>query len=154
MGVVYKARDTHLDRFVAIKILPADKVADTNRKQRFVQEAKAASALSHPNIIHVYDISESGGVDFIAMEYVPGKTLDRLIPRHGMPLGEALKYAAQIADALSAAHSAGIVHRDLKPANVIIAENGSAKVLDFGLAKLLERTTEADDTTRTVKQSV
>ena len=106
MGVVYKARDTHLDRFVAIKILPADKVADTSRKQRFVQEAKAASALSHPNIIHVYDISESGGVDFIAMEYVPGQSLARLIGRPGITLDDTLNRAIQIADALAAAHGA------------------------------------------------
>jgi len=84
MGVVYKARDTHLDRFVAIKVLPAEKVADPERKKRFVQEAKTASALNHPNIIHIYDIDQQEGIDFIAMEFVPGKTLDQLIPRHGM----------------------------------------------------------------------
>ena len=115
MGVVYKARDTHLDRFVAIKVLPPEKVADAGRKARFVQEAKAASALNHPNIVTVHDISSDGGTDFIAMEYVAGKTLDRLIPRNGMQLGEALKAAAQIADALARAHQAGIIHRDLKP---------------------------------------
>src|SRR5512132_2037357 len=84
MGVVYKARDTHLDRFVAIKVLPPEKVADPERQRRFVQEAKAASALNHPNIVHVYDITSDGGVDFIAMEYVAGKTLDQVIPRKGM----------------------------------------------------------------------
>lgn len=136
MGVVYKARDTHLDRYVALKVLPAEKVADPDRKRRFVQEAKAASALNHPNIIHVYDIDQAEGTDFISMEYVDGKTLDRLIPRNGMPLAEALKYAVQIADALAAAHAAGIVHRDLKPANVMVTEKGLIKVLDFGLAKL------------------
>ena len=83
MGVVYKARDTHLDRFVAIKVLPAEKVADPERKQRFVKEAKAASSLNHPNIITIYDISQAEGVDFISMEYIAGKTLDQLIPRHG-----------------------------------------------------------------------
>src|SRR5215471_1647577 len=88
MGVVYKARDTHLDRFVAIKVLPAEKVADPERKKRFVQEAKTASALNHPNIIHIYDIDQQEGIDFIAMEFVPGKTLDQLIPRHGMRLIE------------------------------------------------------------------
>src|SRR5512139_2165753 len=87
MGVVYKARDTHLDRFVAIKVLPAEKVADPDRKRRFVQEARAASALNHPNIIHIYDIDQVEGVDYIAMEYVPGKTLDQLIPRKGLRLG-------------------------------------------------------------------
>jgi serine/threonine-protein kinase len=136
MGVVYKARDTHLDRYVALKVLPAEKVADPDRKRRFVQEAKAASALNHPNIIHVYDIDQAEGTDFISMEYVDGRTLDKLIPPKGMPLDEALKYADQIADALAAAHAAGIVHRDLKPANVMVTEKGLIKVLDFGLAKL------------------
>src|SRR5262244_4084306 len=116
MGVVYKARDTHLDRFVALKILPPEKVADPDRKRRFVQEAKAASALNHPNIVHIYDIDQQEGIDFIAMEFVPGKTLDQLIPRHGMRLNESLKVSVQMADALAAAHAAGIVHRDLKPA--------------------------------------
>src|SRR5262244_2275562 len=122
MGVVYKARDTHLDRFVAIKVLRAEKVANPERKQRFVQEAKTASSLNHPNIITVYDIGEAEGVDFISMEYVTGKTLDRLIPRRGMRLNEALKYAAQIADGLARAHSAGIIHRDLKPGNIMVNE--------------------------------
>ena len=138
MGVVYKARDTHLDRFVAIKVLPPEKVADPDRKRRFVQEAKAASALNHPNIVTIHDIDQADGTDFIAMEYVDGKTLDQLIPRKGMRLNEALKYAVQIADALAAAHAAGIVHRDLKPANVMVTEKGLVKVLDFGLAKLTE----------------
>jgi len=136
MGVVYKARDTHLDRYVAIKVLTAEKVADPDRKRRFAQEAKAASALNHPNIIHVYDIDQAEGTDFISMEFVDGKTLDQLIPPKGMPLSETVKYAVQIADALAAAHTAGIVHRDLKPANVMATEKGLIKVLDFGLAKL------------------
>jgi len=104
MGVVYKARDTHLDRFVALKILPAERVADSERKRRFVQEAKAASSLNHPHIVTIYDIVEVDGLHFIAMECVEGKTLDQLIPRHGMRLKEALKIAVQIADALAAAH--------------------------------------------------
>src|SRR5512136_2704411 len=112
MGVVYKAHDTHLDRFVAIKVLPPEKVADPDRKQRFVQEAKAASALNHPNIITIHDIDQTEGIDFISMEFVAGKTLDQLIPRHGMPLSEALKCAVQIADAVARAHGAGIIHRD------------------------------------------
>ena len=148
MGIVYKARDTHLDRFVSIKVLPAEKVADPERKRRFVQEAKAASALNHPNIVHVYDIDQSEGTDFIAMEYVDGKTLDQLIPRKGMRLSNTLKYAVQIADALATAHTAGIVHRDLKPANVMVTEKGLVKVLDFGLAKLTERV-ESDETRTT-----
>ena len=149
MGVVYKARDTHLDRFVAIKVLPAEKVADPERKQRFVKEAKAASSLNHPNIITIYDIGQAEGVDFIAMECVIGKTLDQLIPRHGMRLNEALKCAVQIADALARAHAAGIVHRDLKPGNIMVNEHGLVKVLDFGLAKL----TEAAPTARTTPRA-
>jgi Tol biopolymer transport system component/tRNA A-37 threonylcarbamoyl transferase component Bud32 len=138
MGVVYKARDTHLDRIVAIKVLPSEKVADAERKERFVREAKAASSLNHPNIVTIYDIGQADGIDFIAMEYVAGKTLYLLIPRHGMRLNETLKYAIQIADALARAHSAGIVHRDLKPGNIMVNENGLVKVLDFGLAKLTD----------------
>jgi serine/threonine protein kinase/Tol biopolymer transport system component len=152
MGVVYKARDTHLDRFVALKILPAEKVADPDRRRRFVQEAKAASALNHPHIVTIYDIDEADGVHFIAMEYVDGKTLDQLIPRHGMRLNEALKVAVQLADALAAAHEAGIVHRDLKPGNLMVTEKGQVKVLDFGLAKLTEKLpTGAEDATLTAK---
>jgi eukaryotic-like serine/threonine-protein kinase len=139
MGVVYKARDTHLDRLVAIKILPADKVADHDRRRRFSQEAKAASALNHPGIVTIHDITQHEGIDFIAMEFVPGRTLDRVIPRHGLGLKETLDYAVQIAEALAAAHAAGIVHRDLKPANVIVTDHGRIKVLDFGLAKLIDR---------------
>ncbi len=138
MGVVYKARDTHLDRFVAIKVLPPERVADPERKRRFVQEAKAASALNHPNIVTVHDITSDAGRDFIVMEYVAGKTLDQLIPRKGMRLSEALKIAVQIADALAKAHRAGVVHRDLKPGNVMVTEDSLVKVLDFGLAKLAE----------------
>ncbi len=138
MGVVYNARDTHLDRSVALKVLPPEAVAYVERKRRFIQEAKAASALNHPNIITIYDISQADGIDFIAMEFVAGKTLDRRIGRRGLPLGEALKYGAQIADALEKAHNAGIVHRDLKPANVMVSDEGRVKVLDFGLAKLMQ----------------
>src|SRR4029077_19043797 len=129
MGVVYKARDTRLDRYVALKVLPPEKVSNPERKRRFTQEAKAASALSHPNIVHIYDIDRAGSTDFIAMEFVPGKTVDRLIPPHGMQIGAALKYAVQIADALARAHSAGIVHRDLKPGNIMVNEQGLVKVL-------------------------
>ena len=152
MGVVYKARDTHLDRFVAFKVLASEKVADPDRKRRFVQEAKAASALNHPNIIHVYDIDQADGTDFIAMEYVEGRTLAQLIPRRGMQLGEALKYAVQIADALARAHGAGIIHRDLKPSNIMVDEHGLVRVLDFGLAKLTEAAPSGgDETTRTAE---
>jgi Tol biopolymer transport system component/tRNA A-37 threonylcarbamoyl transferase component Bud32 len=154
MGVVYKARDTHLDRFVAIKVLPPERVADPERKRRFVLEAKAASALNHPNIVTVHDIDHSDGIDFIAMEYVEGRTLDELIGRKGLKLSEALKYAIQIADALAKAHGAGIVHRDLKPGNVMVTPDGRAKVLDFGLAKLTETAPAAsEDPTVTERKS-
>src|SRR3954452_2849080 len=115
MGVVYQARDNHLDRLVAIKLLPPDRMADPERKRRFVQEAKSASALNHPNIIVVHDIFSENGTDFMVMEYVVGKTLEQMIPLKGMPLNDALKIAIQVADALARAQSAGIVHRDLKP---------------------------------------
>src|SRR5438105_12652816 len=118
MGEVFRARDTRLHRTVAIKILPHDKVADPERKRRFLQEARAASALNHPNIITVHDIANDSGVDYLVMEYVPGKSLDKLITPKGLPLAEVIGYAAQIAGALTAAHAAGIVHRDIKPANV------------------------------------
>jgi len=153
MGVVYKARDQHLDRFVAIKVLPPEKVADPERKRRFVQEAKAASALNHPNIVHVYDIDQQDGVDYIAMEWVEGITLGEAIGHKGLKLGEALKYAVQIADALAKAHAAGIVHRDLKPGNVMVTADGRVKVLDFGLAKLAEAAATPDDETRTAQPS-
>ena len=136
MGVVYKAQDTHLDRFVALKVLPHEKVADPERKQRFVQEAKAASALNHPNIVTIHDIDTADGVTFMAMEFVKGETLDRLIRGRGIALNETLKHAVQIAEALTAAHAAGIIHRDIKPANIMVTETGTVKVLDFGLAKL------------------
>ena len=137
MGVVYKGLDTHLDRSVAVKILPPESVADLERRRRFSQEAKAASALNHPNIITVYDISNTDGVDFIAMEYVEGRTLDQVIGHRRMPLKQVFGYATQIADALGKAHAAGIIHRDLKPSNIMITSEDKVKVLDFGLAKLV-----------------
>ncbi len=138
MGEVYRARDTRLGREVAVKVLPAERMADEHRRARFVQEARAASALNHPHIVTVHDIASAEGTDFIVMELVPGKTLDALIPRHGMRLGEVLRIAIPLADALAAAHGAGIVHRDLKPANVMVTPEGVVKVLDFGLAKLTQ----------------
>jgi serine/threonine protein kinase len=138
MGVVYKARDTHLNRFVALKMLPPDRVADPARKARFVQEAKAASALNHPNIVTIHDISSDSGIDFLVMEYVAGRPLDRLLGHRGFPLRDGLAYAIQIADALAAAHEAGIVHRDLKPGIIMVTDKGHVKLLDFGLAKLTE----------------
>jgi Tol biopolymer transport system component/predicted Ser/Thr protein kinase len=154
MGVVYKALDAHLDRPVAVKVLPADRVADAERKRRFVQEAKAASALNHPNIVTVYDITSDQGLDFIVMEFVEGQTLDRLIGRRGMKLNEALGLAVQVADGLTRAHAAGIVHRDLKPTNVIVTPDGRVKILDFGLAKLVENAEpEAAGPTMTMKEA-
>ena len=138
MGVVYKARDTRLKRSVAIKVLPADQVSDPERKRRFILEARAASALNHPNIITIHDIGREGRIDFVVMEYVAGKTLEQLIPRKGLRLNETLKLSIQMADALAKAHSAGIIHRDLKPTNVMVTDEGLVKVLDFGLAKLTE----------------
>jgi Tol biopolymer transport system component/predicted Ser/Thr protein kinase len=152
MGEVYKARDNHLDRTVAIKVLPLEKVTDPDRIRRFTQEAKAASALNHPNIVTIYDIDTADGVTFIAMEYVKGKTLDRLIRGKRTPLNENLKNAVQIADALAAAHNAGIIHRDIKPANIMVSETGQVKLLDFGLAKLTEPSESAEEqATRTMK---
>src|SRR5207245_1059974 len=136
MGIVYKGWDTHLDRPVALKVLPAQAMTDPERKRRFIQEAKSASALNHPNIVTIYDVDCVDGVDFIAMEYIDGETLDRRIGPHGMRLNVALKYAAQVADALTRAHAASIVHRDLKPGNIMIDKHDQVKVLDFGLAKL------------------
>ncbi len=161
MGVVYRALDTHLDRYVAIKVLRPEAVADPQRKRRFVQEAKAASALNHPNIITIHDISTDHGVDFIVMEHVRGKSLDQLVAARGRAKGlglrEALQYAVQIADGLAKAHAAGIVHRDLKPGNVMVTEDGLVKVLDFGLAKLTEPAGEPageEEETETVRAEV
>lgn len=152
MGVVYEARDSHLDRAVAFKVLPPDTMSNPARRQRFVQEAKAASALNHPHIVTIYDIDSSEGVDFISMELVRGRSLEQLLARGPLRLQDALKYGVQIADALAAAHAAGIVHRDLKPGNIMIGERGDVKVLDFGLAKLTgENGVSEDSETRTVR---
>ena len=138
MGEVYKARDTRLNRFVAMKVLPAGMAGDLEHRRRFVHEAQAASGLNHPNIITIYDIVNDGNTQYMVMEYVSGRTLLELVPKDGLPVPEAIQYAAQMADALGAAHTAGIIHRDLKPANVMITGAGLVKVLDFGLAKLIE----------------
>src|SRR6476646_3149026 len=138
MGVVYRARDTRLGRIVAVKILPPEALAKPDRKLRFIQEARAASSLNHRNIVTIYDIDSCEGTDFIAMEYVPGKTLGARIGRNGLKIGDVLKLSVQIADAIATAHAAGIIHRDLKPSNIMVTDNSVAKVLDFGLAKLTE----------------
>lgn len=136
MGEVYRARDTRLDRAVALKILPAEVTADAERMRRFVREAKAAGALNHPNVATIYEIGEAEGVSFIAMEYVEGHTLAARINGHPLKVGEIVEIGAQIADALDEAHGKRITHRDLKPANVMLNERGQVKVLDFGLAKI------------------
>ena len=151
MGIVYQARDSHLDRLVAIKVLPPDKFADPQRQARFVQEAKAASALRHPNIVTIHDIARDAGHDFIVMEHVAGKTLSQLIGRRGLKLQDAVRYAIQTADALACAHAAGIVHRDLKPANIMVDEHEVVRVLDFGLAKLTQTEAGEDVPTETMR---
>src|SRR5580658_3889898 len=136
MGMVYKARYTQLGRFVAIKVLIPASGESSDRRARFLQEARAASSLNHPNIITIHDIVAVGSGDCIVMEFVRGQTLGDVLGAGAVPVVDSLKYAIQIADALAAAHGIGIVHRDLKPANVMVTPEGLAKVLDFGLAKL------------------
>jgi len=136
MGVVYRAEDIRLRRFVALKFLPEEIAKDAQALARFRREAQAASALSHPNIVVLYDISMDSGTDFLVMEYVQGQTLENLIPSDGLPFDMVTEYGVQIASALAAAHSAGIVHRDIKPANIMVTHDNQIKVLDFGIAKL------------------
>jgi eukaryotic-like serine/threonine-protein kinase len=143
MGEVYRARDTRLDRVVAVKILPAHLYANAEFRARFEQETKSISSLQHPNICVLHDVGSQNSVDFMVMEYVNGKTLDKIIPPGGLATELATKYALQVADALVHAHSAGIVHRDLKPSNIIIDNSGLVKVLDFGLAKLAKPETQS-----------
>ena len=145
MGEVYLAKDTKLDRRVALKILPAELALSRERMLRFVQEAKAAAALNHPNVAHVYEIGEHDGLNFIAMEYVEGKTLREKIHYERTELRKLIKYLQQVAGGLAKAHAAGIVHRDLKPDNIMITRDGYAKILDFGLAKLIEIPTPGPD---------
>src|SRR5258705_1199962 len=139
MGEVYLAQDTKLDRKVALKILPADVASHHDRMERFVREAKSAAALNQPNIAHVYEIGEADGMNFIAMEYVEGETLRALLSGNRPSLGRAVEFAAQISSGLAAAHCSGIVHRDIKPENLILTRGSQIKILDFGLAKLVEK---------------
>jgi serine/threonine-protein kinase len=138
MGEVYLAQDTRLGRRVALKILPAEVAADQERMRRFVQEAKAAAALNHPNIAHIYEIAEADGVPFIAMEFIDGQTLREYINRRQTELGKLLRLLQHVAGGLAKAHAAGIIHRDLKPDNIMITRDDHAKILDFGLVKLIE----------------
>ena len=138
MGEVYRATDTRLQRTVAIKVLPRDRIANSEVRRRFLQEARAASALTHPHIVRLFDIARDGDIDFLVMEYLAGKPLDAIIADGPLPFDKTVEWAGQIADALVAAHGAGVIHRDIKPGNVLVTDDGQAKVLDFGLAKLAE----------------
>src|SRR5436309_11658327 len=138
MGEVYLAEDMQLRRHVALKILPPEVASNKDRMRRFTQEAQAAAALNHPHIAHIYEIGEADGLHFIAMEFVDGLTLRQLVHEQHTDLAKLLRYLQQVADGLAKAHASGIVHRDLKPDNIMVTRDGHAKVLDFGLAKLIE----------------
>ncbi|MGD8536452.1 MAG: serine/threonine-protein kinase, partial [Candidatus Aminicenantes bacterium] len=138
MGVVYRARDVRLDRPVALKVLRADLTANPDRRRRFLQEAKAASAVTHPSIAQIYDVDEIEGTTFIAMEFVEGQTVSQLIDKRELDLIGSVEIALQVAEGLSKAHEANIVHRDIKSDNIMVTRDGHAKLLDFGLAKLLD----------------
>jgi eukaryotic-like serine/threonine-protein kinase len=154
MGEVYLAQDTKLDRKVALKVLPAEVAANRDRMERFVREAKAAAALNHPNIAHIYEIGESEGTNFIAMEFIDGQTLREKIHRERTELRRLLRFLQHAAEGLARAHAAGIVHRDLKPDNIMITQDGHAKILDFGLAKLIEQARVANNDSSEIQTAV
>ena len=154
MGEVYLVHDVKLDRKVALKILPAELASNQDRMRRFTQEARAAAALNHPNIAHIYEVDESDGVNFIAMEFIDGFTLRELIHGKQTEMSKLLRYLQHVAEGLAKAHSAGIVHRDLKPDNIMITREGHAKILDFGLAKLIEQRPMADGDSSEVATAV
>src|SRR6202043_688064 len=138
MGEVYRARDTRLDRDVAVKVLPASLTSDPDRLRRFEQEARAAAALNHPNILAVYQMATHQGVSYMVSELLDGETLRERLRRGPIPLRKAIDYGVQIAHGLAAAHDKGIVHRDLKPDNLFVTKDGRVKILDFGLAKVVQ----------------
>ena len=144
MGEIYLAQDTRLERKVALKVLPSASVSNREKLQRFRTEARAAAAMNHPNIVTIHGVEETDGIHFLAMELVEGRTLREVIPRGGLPFEEFLRIASQLTEAVATAHAAGITHRDLKPDNVMITETGRVKVLDFGLAKLMDEAQPAD----------
>src|SRR5438128_2325365 len=144
MAEVYLARDTRLGRKIALKLLPASFTKDEDRVRRFKQEARAASALNHPNILTIHEIGQIEEINFIATEFIDGETLRQRLKRRKLELSEAIDVAIQVCNALAAAHQEGIVHRDIKPENIMLRPDGYVKVLDFGLAKLTERETRAD----------
>jgi eukaryotic-like serine/threonine-protein kinase len=138
MGVVYRAVDTRLNREVALTVLPEEVTHDSDRKRRFIQEAQAASALEHPHIAVIHEVDEAEGFSFIAMELIRGEKLSTVIAEQRMSAARALELATEVASGLARAHERGFVHRDLKPANVLVTEEGHAKIIDFGIAKLIE----------------
>ena len=152
MGEVYKARDLKLGREVAIKVLPQEMASDSSRLRRFEQEARAASALNHPNIVTIYEIGEHEGTPYIAMEYVDCQTLREILAGGPLPNDKIIRYATQLAEGLAKAHQAKIVHRDLKPDNIVISEDGYVKILDFGLAKLVAESDVGSEIFTAVKE--